>query len=85
MSFVDAGSTVVDSMEWTSVDGGSADELYEVFLEGTARTRELLKGQTEEETASIRKELQRKLDERPRRALRMPAVVSSGRKPAGSG
>jgi len=92
--FVDANSTVVESMEWTNLDPTSADDLYDVFLEGTARTRELLRGQTEDETTAIRSDLQRRLDDRAaaeaaaaasgrkrRWWLRMPAVVSSGRKP----
>ena len=77
--FVDADVTTVDWMEW-HVD--SADELYEIFLEGTARTRELLRGQTDTEAEAVREELRRRFDARERRgALRMPAVVSSGQKP----
>ena len=76
--FVDVDVTTVDSMEW-HVD--SADELYEIFLEGTARTRELLRGQTETETEAVREELRRRFGARERGALRMPAVVSSGQKP----
>ena len=75
--FVDVELTTVDSMEW-HVD--SAGELYEIFLEGTARTRELLRGQTETEAEAVREELRRRFRER-RGALRMPAVVSSGQKP----
>ena len=75
--FVDVDVTTVDWMEW-HVD--SADELYEIFLEGTARTRELLRGQTETEAEAVREELRRRFRER-RGALRMPAVVSSGQKP----
>ena len=75
--FVDSDVTTVDSMEW-HVD--SADELYEIFLEGTARTRELLRGQTDTEAEAVREELRRRFRER-RGALRMPAVVSSGQKP----
>ena len=84
--FVGASSTVVESMEWTNLRATSADDLYGVFLEGTARTRELLRGQTDGETAAVRAGLQRRLDDRAatgRGHLRMPAVVSSGRKPAG--
>ena len=86
--FVDIETTIVDSMEWTNVD--SSDQLYEIMLEGTARTRELLKGQTDEETLAIKEELKRRFDQRVvsgegivagRRHLHMPAVISSGRKP----
>ena len=49
-------------------------------VEGTARTRELLRGQTETEAEAVREELRRRFRER-RGALRMPAVVSSGQKP----
>ena len=76
--FVDIDVTTVDSMEW-HVD--SADELYEIFLEGTARTRELLRGQTETEAEAVREELRRRFRERRGARLRMPAVVSSGQKP----
>ena len=76
--FVDVDVTTVDWMEW-HVD--SADELYEIFLEGTARTRELLRGQTETEAEAVREELRRRFRERRGARLRMPAVVSSGQKP----
>ena len=74
--------TTVETMEWDNV--GSADDLYEILLEGTARTRELLRAQTPEETAAIQKELQNRylqITEGGSRPLRMPCVVSSGRKP----
>mmetsp|Transcript_9625 Transcript_9625/g.20852 ORF Transcript_9625/g.20852 Transcript_9625/m.20852 type:complete len:376 (+) Transcript_9625:103-1230(+) len=96
--FVDVDVTVVESMKWTNVS--TSEELYEIMLEGTARTRELLRGQTKEETNAVREELKRRFEERvlvvggkdaddnngaatttKRRPLRMPAVVSSGRKP----
>lgn len=98
VGFVDVDVTVVESMEWTNVS--TSEELYEIMLEGTARTRELLRGQTKEETMAVREELKRRFEERvlavagedadsddgaatttKRRPLRMPAVVSSGRKP----
>ena len=74
--------TKVETMEWNNV--GSADDLYEILLEGTARTRELLRAQTPEETDAIQKELQKRyleITEGGSRPLRMPCVVSSGRKP----
>lgn len=82
--------SVVESMEWTGVD--SSDQLYQILLEGTARTRELLRGQRPTETKAIRDELHRRFDrvtatnqsdhgQSTRRLLRMPAVISSGRKP----
>jgi len=84
--FVDIKIMTVESMEWTGID--SSDKLYDVLLEGTARTRELLRGQTDDETNAIKLELKRRfnnhvLDEgtSKRRLLRMPAVVSSGKKP----
>ena len=88
--FIDIDITIVNSMEWTNVH--SSDQLYNILLEGTARTRELLRGQTKEETKAIKEELQRRYDEkcsitvtggmaRSQRHLRMPAVISSGRKP----
>ena len=80
--FVGVETTVVEGMEWTNLS--SAGELYDTMLEGTARTRELLRGQTEDEAAAVRKLLEKRFDELVgdgRRPLRMPAVVSSGQKP----
>jgi SAM-dependent methyltransferase len=90
--FIDIDITSVKSMEWTNVN--SSDQLYNILLEGTARTRELLRGQTKEETKAIQEELQRRYDAkcsittvttggtaRSQRHLCMPAVISSGRKP----
>ena len=82
VGFEGIGVTTVETMEWNNV--GSADDLYEILLEGTARTRELLRAQTPEETAAIQKELQDRylqITEGGSRPLRMPCVVSSGRKP----
>lgn len=82
VGFKDIDVTTVETMEWHNV--GSADDLYEILLEGTARTRELLRAQTPEETYAIQKELQKKyleISEGESRPLRMPCVVSSGRKP----
>ena len=79
--FVDIQCEVVESMEWTNIQ--SSDQLYNVLLEGTARTRELLRGQTQAEKAAIQKELEKRFEAvcANGRPLRMPAVVSSGRKP----
>ena len=80
--FEDIDATTVETMSWNNV--GSADDLYEILLEGTARTRELLRAQTPEETAAIQKELKKRyleITEGGSRPLRMPCVVSSGRKP----
>lgn len=82
VGFEDIDVTTVETMEWNNV--GSADDLYEILLEGTARTRELLRAQTPEETDAIQKELQTKyleITEGGLRPLRMPCIVSSGRKP----
>ena len=77
---VDAYAKGFGPLTSQAVPMDSADELYEIFLEGTARTRELLRGQTETEAEAVREELRRRFGER-RGALRMPAVVSSGQKP----
>lgn len=83
--FCDAQTKVVDSMEWTNIE--TSDDLYTVLLEGTARTRELLKGQTPAETEAIQTELKHRFgalccnESKERRPLRMPAVISSGQKP----
>jgi len=67
---------------------GEAADLYYTFREGTARTRALLEGQTIEEAKAVQASIARRFKEamhdgsgRPSRTLRMPAVVSSGRKP----
>jgi len=80
--FVDVDVAVAEGMTWDNVK--DADHLYSIFLDGTARTRELLRGQTEEEEGRVRLELQRRFWELTgggARALRMPAVVTSGTKP----
>ncbi len=80
--FVDVKTAVVESMEWANLE--SSDQLYNTLLEGTARTRELLKGQTQSQTEAIQKELNKRYQDLVgefRRPLRMPAVISSGRKP----
>ena len=83
--FSDVKTKVVESMEWTNIE--TSDDLYTVLLEGTARTRELLKGQTPAETEAIQAELRHRFEAmcynevKERRPLRMPAVVSSGQKP----
>ena len=62
----------------------SPDDLYDVFLRGTARTRVLLEGQTPAEESAVREELHRRyttLIGASGRSLNMPAVVSSGTKP----
>mmetsp|Transcript_18424 Transcript_18424/g.53125 ORF Transcript_18424/g.53125 Transcript_18424/m.53125 type:complete len:359 (-) Transcript_18424:91-1167(-) len=81
--FVDVEVTVVDGMKWDNVK--SSEQLYKIFLNGTARTRELLKGQTADETERVLKELDRRFKEvtgRGKTALKMPAVVTSGMKPS---
>lgn len=77
--FVDVDVSTVGGMVWDNV--GCGEDLYNIFLEGTARTRALLLGQTEVDAAAIRKELCRKFEALGGRPLRMPAVVSSGMKP----
>lgn len=82
VGFEDIDVTTVDSMVWDNVE--SADELYEILLEGTARTRELLRGQNAEQTDSIKEELRKRyseITEGGSRPLCMPCVVSSGQKP----
>jgi hypothetical protein len=85
--FIGVGSCVVDQ-RWENVRG--PDDLLNVFLEGTARTRALLEGQTPGELTAIRDELARRYDalqqrgeDRPRSfdALQMPAAVHFGQKP----
>lgn len=78
--FVDVAFTTVCDMKWNNLR--DAEHLYQIFLEGTARTRELLRGQTTEETKAIKEELDRKWKQRNTNVpLRMPAIVASGRKP----
>ena len=82
IGFVDTKSVELSEMKWTSIQNGS--DLYNVLLQGTSRTREILLGQTEEETAAILSLMSEKYDEitsSNERLLAMPAVVTSGRKP----
>jgi len=82
-------SVVVENMRWANVS--SAAQLYDVFLEGTARTRALLEGQTPVEAKAVQAEVAKRFQALladvegggggATRPLRMPAVVSSGRKP----
>lgn len=82
IGFVDTKSVELSEMKWTSITNGS--ELYDVLLQGTSRTREILLGQTQEEAAAIASLMIQKYDEitgSGKRCLTMPAVISSGCKP----
>ena len=82
VGFEDIQYEIAEEMVWHNVE--SAGQMYRIFLEGTARTRELLKGQTDEETKAIMIELEKRWEvatDGGRRKLKMPAVVASGRKP----
>ena len=66
---------------WETVRGPG--ELYDVFIQGTARTRALLEGQTPGETEAIKAHVSRSFSSRYAGShLRMPSVVTSGIKVA---
>uniref|UniRef100_A0A6U3U386 Methyltransferase type 11 domain-containing protein n=1 Tax=Skeletonema marinoi TaxID=267567 RepID=A0A6U3U386_9STRA len=82
IGFVDTKSVELSEMKWTSIQNGS--ELYDVLLQGTSRTREVLLGQTQEEAAAIASLMIQKYDaitDSGKRCLAMPAVITSGCKP----
>lgn len=82
VGFVDTKSVELSEMEWTSIKNGS--ELYDVLLEGTSRTREILLGQTKEDSEAIASLMLSKYDEitdSGKRCLAMPALITSGCKP----
>jgi len=86
-SLISAGFSP-ESVECTKVpqfwEVQDADELYQTFLNGTARSRALLEGQTPREERAVRRHMQGLLDGimegRPRRELSVPGVVSAGQK-----
>ena len=82
IGFVDIKSNELSEMKWTSIKNGS--ELYDVLLQGTSRTREILLGQTQEDSAAIASLMIQKYDaitDSGKRSLAMPAVITSGCKP----
>lgn len=82
VGFVDTKSVELSEMKWTSIKNGS--ELYDVLLQGTSRTREILLGQTEEDSKAIASLMISKYDEitdSGKHCLAMPALITSGRKP----
>ena len=81
LGFENTQSVELTDMTWDNVQNSSM--LYQILLNGTSRTREILLGQTSEETAAIQKMMEDKFvsitdGEKP---LSMPAVVTSGQKP----
>lgn len=85
VGFVDTKSEELSEMKWTSIKNGS--ELYDVLLQGTSRTREILLGQTQEDSEAIASLMKSKYDEitdSGKRCLAMPALITSGRKPISS-
>jgi len=82
IGFVNVQSIELSEMEWSNVRSGG--QLYDILLQGTSRTREVLLGQTPEETAAIQSMMDKKyttITNGGKRSLAMPAVVSSGQKP----
>ena len=82
VGFEDTRSVLLGDMTWNSVDSG--ETLYSVLLEGTSRTREVLLRQTADETKKIKDLMTRKysaITDHGSRPLRMPALITSGRKP----
>jgi ubiquinone/menaquinone biosynthesis C-methylase UbiE len=58
----------------------SANELLLAFVEGTARTKALLEGQTEEQLVAIQTAMEERFEQHGTAALSMPAVLSYARK-----
>ncbi|KAL7534408.1 hypothetical protein ACHAWF_004825 [Thalassiosira exigua] len=81
--FENVKSKELSRMEWSCIENGS--DLYDVLLHGTSRTREILLGQTPEEATAIQSLMVEKYNivtNGGKRRLSMPAVVTSGQKPA---
>ena len=82
IGFVNVNSIELSEMKWNNIKNGAM--LYDVLLNGTSRTREILLGQTPEETTAIQALMSNKFDSITGGGmvpLAMPAVVSSGQKP----
>ncbi|KAL3770668.1 hypothetical protein ACHAWU_004367 [Discostella pseudostelligera] len=82
IGFENVNSVELSDMKWSNMKNGAM--LYEVLLNGTSRTREILLGQTPEETAAIQALMTKKYDlitDGGTTPLSMPAVVTSGQKP----
>ncbi len=79
---MNVNSIELSEMKWNNINNGAM--LYDVLLNGTSRTREILLGQTPEETTAIQALMSNKFDSITGGGmvpLAMPAVVSSGQKP----
>jgi len=82
IGFQNAKSTELSEMKWNNVNNGAV--LYDVLLNGTSRTREVLLGQTTEEANAIQSLMAEKYNsvtDCGKRPLFMPALVTSGQKP----
>ena len=78
-------SVELSEMKWLNVKNGAM--LYDVLLNGTSRTREVLLGQTLEEGRAVQSLMAKKYDSTTdggKMPLSMPAVVTSGQKPFSS-
>lgn len=81
VGFTNIETHVVDDMKWTNVK--SSEQLFSIFVNGTARTRELLMKQTNEQLIAIQNELKIQFDtltQNGKIPLKMPVLISSGRK-----
>ncbi|KAL7523270.1 hypothetical protein ACHAXR_000101, partial [Thalassiosira sp. AJA248-18] len=74
LGFKDMNSIELSDMTWDNVQNG--EMLYKILLDGTSRTREVLLGQTPEETAAIQSLMVKKYNDVTdggKRPLSMPA------------
>ncbi|KAL7477411.1 hypothetical protein ACHAW6_003215 [Cyclotella cf. meneghiniana] len=82
LGFENVDAVELSDMEWNNVEDGLM--LYEILLNGTVRTKEILKRQTPEQASAIKTLVAEKYKEVTNggsRHLKMPAVVTSGQKP----
>ncbi len=82
VGFEKVNSVELGEMKWSNIKNGTM--LYHVLLNGTSRTREILLGQTPEETTAIQVLMEKKFDfitDYGKVPLSMPAVVTAGQKP----
>ena len=81
VGFEDVNSFELSEMTWDVPNG---EVVYDVLANGTSRTREILLGQTPEETTAIQSLMVKKyisITDGVSRPISMPAVITSGQKP----
>jgi SAM-dependent methyltransferase len=82
LGFENVDSVELSEMRWNNVKDGLT--LYDILLNGTVRTKEILRRQTPEQASAIKilvADKYKDVTNGGSRHLKMPAVVTSGQKP----